>query len=262
MIVFGGSGPIHGARIARKLRIPRVVCPSGAGVMSAFGLLASPVGFELVQSLRTPFVDHDASRASTEVVGALEARVREQLASAGGDAAQSRVAGAARHALRRAGLRGRGAAARRGPGAGRCADLSGTLRRGLRDHLRHELRPTAPSRSSPGRSRCRGRCPAATRRTNCARPASPARALRGHRPAYFPELQRHRRCPVYDRYATGAGRPTLDGPALVEEAESTCVRRRRAIARISTTQLNLVIDIGGCSMSHTTPSPSASSGTG
>jgi N-methylhydantoinase A len=52
MIVFGGSGPIHGARIARKLRIPRVICPSGAGVMSAFGLLASPVGFEVVQSLR------------------------------------------------------------------------------------------------------------------------------------------------------------------------------------------------------------------
>ena len=52
MIVFGGSGPIHGARIARKLRIPRVICPSGAGVMSAFGLLTSPIGFERVQSLR------------------------------------------------------------------------------------------------------------------------------------------------------------------------------------------------------------------
>ena len=28
MIAFGGSGPIHALRIARKLRIPRVVCPS------------------------------------------------------------------------------------------------------------------------------------------------------------------------------------------------------------------------------------------
>jgi len=52
MVVFGGSGPIHGSRIARKLRIPRVVCPAGAGFMSAFGLLASPIGFEQVQSLR------------------------------------------------------------------------------------------------------------------------------------------------------------------------------------------------------------------
>ena len=57
MIVFGGSGPIHGSRIARKLRVPRVVCPSGAGVMSAFGLLSSPVGFEQVQSLRVALAD-------------------------------------------------------------------------------------------------------------------------------------------------------------------------------------------------------------
>ena len=42
MIAFGGSGPLHAARIARKLRIPRVVFPAGAGVMSAFGLLVSP----------------------------------------------------------------------------------------------------------------------------------------------------------------------------------------------------------------------------
>jgi hypothetical protein len=45
MVVFGGSGPVHGARIARKLRVPRVICPFGAGVMSAFGLLASPGRF-------------------------------------------------------------------------------------------------------------------------------------------------------------------------------------------------------------------------
>ena len=42
MIVFGGSGPLHGARVARKLQIPRVICPRGAGVMSAFGLLDQP----------------------------------------------------------------------------------------------------------------------------------------------------------------------------------------------------------------------------
>jgi len=52
MVAFGGSGPIHATRVARKLRIPRVVCPIGAGVMSAFGLLASPVGFELMRPVR------------------------------------------------------------------------------------------------------------------------------------------------------------------------------------------------------------------
>ena len=49
MIAFGGSGPIHALEVAQKLRIPQVVFPVGAGVMSALGLLASPLSFEEVQ---------------------------------------------------------------------------------------------------------------------------------------------------------------------------------------------------------------------
>ncbi|MGY9011473.1 MAG: hydantoinase/oxoprolinase family protein, partial [Rhodobacterales bacterium] len=46
MVGFGGSGPMHAARVARKLKVPRIVFPMGAGVMSAFGLLISPISFE------------------------------------------------------------------------------------------------------------------------------------------------------------------------------------------------------------------------
>lgn len=60
MIAFGGSGPTHALRIARKLRIPRVVCPPGAGVMSAFGLLISPLAFELLRSRRIALADVSA----------------------------------------------------------------------------------------------------------------------------------------------------------------------------------------------------------
>ena len=42
MVAFGGSSPVHALAIARKLRIPRVIFPIGAGVMSALGLLVSP----------------------------------------------------------------------------------------------------------------------------------------------------------------------------------------------------------------------------
>ena len=49
MVAFGGSGPIHALEVARKLRIPQVIFPVGAGVMSALGLLASPLSFEEVQ---------------------------------------------------------------------------------------------------------------------------------------------------------------------------------------------------------------------
>ena len=60
MVAFGGSGPVHALAIARKLRIPRVVFPIGAGVMSALGLLVSPLGFEVSRSRRVFLSDLDA----------------------------------------------------------------------------------------------------------------------------------------------------------------------------------------------------------
>ena len=51
MIAFGGGGPVHGARIAEKIGIDRILVPSGAGVGSAIGFLRAPVGYEVVRSL-------------------------------------------------------------------------------------------------------------------------------------------------------------------------------------------------------------------
>ncbi|MEO1105428.1 MAG: hydantoinase/oxoprolinase family protein, partial [Pseudomonadota bacterium] len=54
MVAFGGSGPIHAMRVANKLRVPQVVFPGGAGVMSAIGMLASPLAFETLSSEAIP----------------------------------------------------------------------------------------------------------------------------------------------------------------------------------------------------------------
>jgi N-methylhydantoinase A len=51
MIAFGGGGPVHGARIAEKIGIARVLVPSGAGVGSAIGFLRAETGYEVVRSL-------------------------------------------------------------------------------------------------------------------------------------------------------------------------------------------------------------------
>ena len=61
MVAFGGSGPVHALAIARKLRIPRVIFPIGASVMSALGLLVSPLGFEVSRSRRVYLADLDAA---------------------------------------------------------------------------------------------------------------------------------------------------------------------------------------------------------
>jgi N-methylhydantoinase A len=57
MIAFGGSGPAHAIRIARKLRIRRVVVARGAGVFSALGLLVSPLAFEVMRSCALALAD-------------------------------------------------------------------------------------------------------------------------------------------------------------------------------------------------------------
>lgn len=82
LVAFGGSGPIHACRIAKKLRIPRVISPPGAGVMSALGLLQSPFAFELARSKRTPLSGlTDADYA--EGFAVLEMSVRDVLKEAG-----------------------------------------------------------------------------------------------------------------------------------------------------------------------------------
>jgi N-methylhydantoinase A len=50
LIAFGGSAPLHAARLAQKLGIPQIIVPTGAGVGSAIGFLRAPVAYELVRS--------------------------------------------------------------------------------------------------------------------------------------------------------------------------------------------------------------------
>ena len=43
LLVTGGGGPVHGAGVARKLGISKLVCPAAAGVASAIGLVLAPL---------------------------------------------------------------------------------------------------------------------------------------------------------------------------------------------------------------------------
>jgi len=50
LIAFGGSAPVHAARIADKLGIDRILVPVAAGVGSAVGFLRAPVAYELART--------------------------------------------------------------------------------------------------------------------------------------------------------------------------------------------------------------------
>src|SRR5262249_38877223 len=49
-VAFGGSGPVHGCRLAQALGIPRIVLPASAGVTAAIGLLAAEVKFDVART--------------------------------------------------------------------------------------------------------------------------------------------------------------------------------------------------------------------
>jgi N-methylhydantoinase A len=51
VLAFGGAGPIHACGVAELLDSPRVVFPVNASVLSAFGTLVSPVRIDLARSM-------------------------------------------------------------------------------------------------------------------------------------------------------------------------------------------------------------------
>ena len=50
MIAFGGNGPLHATRVARRAGVRRILVPRDPGVGSAVGFLFAPVAFEIVRS--------------------------------------------------------------------------------------------------------------------------------------------------------------------------------------------------------------------
>ncbi|MEO1679576.1 MAG: hydantoinase/oxoprolinase family protein [Pseudomonadota bacterium] len=50
MVAFGGGGPLHAHRVARKLGASRILIPEAAGVFSALGFLAAAPAYEVARS--------------------------------------------------------------------------------------------------------------------------------------------------------------------------------------------------------------------
>ena len=67
LLVTGGGGALHAARIAEKLGIRRIIVPQNAGVGSAVGFLRSPVAFESAISVVQTLDDINASDLSNRV---------------------------------------------------------------------------------------------------------------------------------------------------------------------------------------------------
>jgi N-methylhydantoinase A/oxoprolinase/acetone carboxylase beta subunit len=63
LVAFGGAGPLHACAVADALGMPRVIVPARAGVLSAVGVLGSPLQRDLARSWPTPLDHHGLDAA-------------------------------------------------------------------------------------------------------------------------------------------------------------------------------------------------------
>ena len=238
LIAFGGAGPVHAYGVARKLGIAKVICPLGAGVTSAIGLLGAPVAADLSASRPLAVASWDAA-VIRAVLDPLVEQGREVVTSSGV----------------------------------RAEDITATYTVDMR-HVGqgHEISVALPGQDVAaegfveqllerfytaykalyGRTVSGSEVEVITWRVRVSGPRSDVTAtaigggrgvgqepLKGRRPVYFDELGKYVETPVYDHYAL-TPEMQIQGPAIIEQRESTVVVGPSATASVDAQQ-NLIM---------------------
>ncbi|KPK89035.1 MAG: methylhydantoinase [Deltaproteobacteria bacterium SM23_61] len=227
LVAFGGAGPVHAYQVAEKLRLETIIVPAAAGVCSAFGFLLAPMSFDLSRSYIIRLEELQWERLNS-IYAELEARGRELLLDAGVPLPDMQF-------IRSADMRYAGQgfeisvvlpAGPYGPG-----QLE-AFRRAFEKEYQGIYQRLCPEISIEGvnwRLVATGPNPQIGSGTWWSRGASLGEALKGKRRIYIPGPGRYEEAPVYDRYRLPVG-VKFDGPAVVEERESTLVMNGPATA--------------------------------
>ena len=217
LVAFGGAGPVHAYEVARRLGIRSIICPPAAGVASALGFLVSPFGVDLVRT-------YPAGLEATDWKGVvarfreMESQARDLLGRAG--AALDEIVLERRVDIRYAGQGYTVPVAI--PDRPFGPELEGPLRTAF-DHA-YERRFGSHLKTAGAEAlhwRLAARVAVASASLSFAQ-IEAGDPHKGERAAYFPEVGRFVPAQVYDRYKLRPG-DVVDGPALIEERESTIV---------------------------------------
>jgi N-methylhydantoinase A len=237
LVAFGGSGPVHGCRLAQALGIPRVILPAAAGVTAAIGLLAAEVRF-------------DVSRTYVRRLEALEpARLDAmyvEMAAQATDVVRDAAVGGAVTLVRSVDARyvGQGYELTVPVPSGRLDTAALTRVRAAFDEIYAArygyAQPGEPVELVTWKLSAVGGAPRVALAKAATTPA--AGADKGRRRAYFPETGGWIDCPIYDRYGLAVG-AQIAGPAVVEERESTSVLPPGAVATVDE-YANLIVEVG------------------
>lgn len=238
LVATGGAGPVHAYGIAKLLGLQRIICPPATGVASAAGMLVAPPMVEL-------------GRSYVSSLQALDWGYLKRIFS--------EMQQAALHGLLKVGVRE--------------SEVQYTLQAEMRyvgqgyeimvafpeDALRDERADVLERAFLEEYESTFGHCPqeislqiisirlraetqgqVANMYFHRYNPHS-GEAFKCKRNVYFPELNNFAEADVYDRYRLAPG-TVLEGPAVVEERESTVIAGPRTKIRVDE-HLNLLIDL-------------------
>lgn len=223
MIGFGGAGPVHAFQVARLMGVKQMIVPVGAGVTSALGFLVSPKASEEIRSFISLLEDMQWEKLNA-TLEEMEEKGYSFLQNLG---IQKEAATVQRIADMR--YQGQGHEISVSIPVGQLSQQSLTqIEKNFEGEylLRYGRTIDAiPKESVTWRVIVSGPTPELypkqVVKTNS------ENFLKGHRKVYWRETKGYIDCPVYDRYLIPIEQ-TLQGPAIIEEMESTTVIGKNA----------------------------------
>ena len=218
MIAFGGAGPVHAYRLAQLLKLNRLIVPLGAGVTSALGFLVAAPAIDFVRSYVSRLEQLDWDHLN-RLFAEMEAEARAMLTDAGAHPDEITM-------TRSADMRHIGQGFEISvpvPGGSLGGDTLEPIRESFFDSYHALFERTVrdvPIEAMSWRLAVSAPVPNVTLDFS-GQTEGAGDKLKGSRQVYFPETG-FTDCAVYDRYALRPG-DTLEGPAVIEERESTTV---------------------------------------
>ncbi|MGE3273394.1 MAG: hydantoinase/oxoprolinase family protein, partial [Chloroflexota bacterium] len=220
VFAFGGAGPVHAYRVAEALHAPSMISPYAAGVTSTVGFLSAPLAFDFVRTSYGRLDELDWTSVSG-IYAEMEDNGREILLGSGVPADQITY-------TRSADVRyvGQGYEVRVPLLNGELDDRSrATVIEAFErvyKQLYGRIGPNVGLEVMSWRLVVSGPKPTLKITAEGPDTGTAEQALKGSRRVYHPEWREYRETPVFDRYRLAPG-ASFDGPAIVEERESTVV---------------------------------------
>jgi N-methylhydantoinase A len=243
LLCTGGAGPVHAYEVARKLGLRQVICPPAAGVASALGLLVAPARVDRVATVGLR-LDRDSVAALEKAFRRLEDDARAVMADTGLTLDTATV-----RRLADGRFLGQGFDLVVDLPAGPYDDSDACRQRltaAFETAYREKFALTPPDVPIEFINiRVAVRAPVAEGGVAASGQAAAAGergdAVKGTRPAYFPQPRGFEETTVYDRTRLVPG-DEIRGPAVVEEDGSTLVIGPGGVGRVAASG-NIVVTL-------------------